>query len=191
MVEIGISILDNLIKLFNFMEKHDEKYFNSFIEPMYADAERIMYNYSGMFHELIKRLESDEDIDKITIWILEKRVEFKPLRMKVRALLDQKSFKIELADKFQKGIWFLLKGGISFSKNGHADMNEYGMGDHTVLDLIKVLTSGDLHPEKNEDGSLYGKERYILNAKRQLNCIELAWQDIVDGYAILKQNKML
>jgi len=181
MLDAGISILDRLIQLLSTKEINDEKYFNNFIEPMYQDAETIVKDYISLFTELIERLKKDEDVIEVITWIEKRRMDFLPIRMKVRALLTEKNYNVEIASTFQKGIMGLMKGGLSFIEKGHAQVREYGMGDHTVLDLLYHCTDMPVS---------YNREKFIHNANRQLKCIQLAWEDVVKGYAELKQMKL-
>lgn len=184
MVEVGIALVDNLYKIFSIKTKHDEKYFYSFIEPMFKDAEMVMNNYTSLLNELISKLEMDEEMISIIKWLRLKRIEFQPLRMKMRVLLEQKSYKIELAEEFQKGIWGLLKGGLQLSSYGHYGMyGRIGVKDHTILDLVTIFSE---YKGKNQEK----RERYIRIAKDQLQNIENAWVDVVTGYVLLKQKKI-
>lgn len=148
---------------------------------MYQDAEIIVKDYISLFTELIEKLKKEEDIVEVIAWIEKRRMDFLPIRMKVRALLIEKNYNVEIANTFQKGIMGLMKGGLSFIEKGHAQTREYGMGDHTVLDL--------LHHGIDKPVS-FNREKYIHNASRQLKCIQLAWDDVVKGYAELKQLKL-
>jgi hypothetical protein len=80
-------------------------------------------------------------------------------------------------DKFQRGVWGLMKGGLSLVEEGHADLCEYGMGDHTVLDLLYAWSEKPVSSHR---------DRYISNANQQLSAMQRAWQDVVEAYAALK-----
>lgn len=146
---------------------------------MYRDAELIVNDYMGLFVELISKLESADDIPALIRWIEERRMAFLPLRMKARAFLYRIEVRSESPlDTFRKGIWGLMKGGLSFVEEGHAHLREYGHGDHTVLDLLYGFSSTPLSANRKLLPRL---------ARRQLECIELAWQDVVTGYAEIKK----
>src|ERR1022692_3580856 len=41
---------------------------------------------------------------------------------------------------FVQGLWGVMKGGLSLVEDGHTQMWEYGWGDHTVFDLLKIFS---------------------------------------------------
>lgn len=83
---------------------------------------------------------------------------------------------------FVQGLWGVMKGGVSLVEDGHTQMWEYGWGDHTVFDLLKIFS-------QMSPASRY-RERYIRNARRQLLAIETAWKDAAKGYAALKRKSL-
>src|ERR1019366_6824744 len=115
-----------------------EKYFQQFIEPLYKDAEGIMNDYVALFTELIELLKKTDSTEEVVAWIEQRRSKLLPLRIKVRALLDNDTVdpkKVPEASRlFVKGLWGVMKGGMSLVEVGNTPMREYGLGDHTVLD---------------------------------------------------------
>lgn len=81
----------------------------------------------------------------------------------------------EEEDLFHKGIWGVLKGGLSAYEEGHTPMREYGWGDHTVLDLLYKWSQEPVSENR---------ERYLHNAREQLRAIQAAWNDAVKGYYV-------
>ena len=65
MVEIAVSLVDRLIQLATVRERNKGKYFNSFIEPLYKDAEQVVKDYLGLLTELTRRLEMAGDIELV------------------------------------------------------------------------------------------------------------------------------
>lgn len=181
MADLSLVIIDKFIEILTVKEKNKEKYFNNFIEPMFKDAEIIVKDYMELFIELIEKLEKDEETDEIIKWIEKRRYSLLPARTKVRALLKEKNYNLNFTDNFQKGIWGLMKGGVSFIETGHAKLQEYDMGTHTILDILTGISSGHF---------INNKEFKIGIAKKQLRAIELAWQDVSKGYAKIKQMKL-
>ena len=178
-VDLGITLIDKLVQLINSRQKNKERYFREYVEPMYYDAEAIMNDYTTLFGKLIADLKSKEDVHAITVWLEERRLQFLPLRIKVRALLRVLPGNNKASmDVFQKGIWGLMRGGMSLTEEGHTRMQDYGWGDHTVLDLLYHWY--DLPLDQT-------RERYIRNAKEQLASLQRAWEDVVKGYADLKK----
>jgi hypothetical protein len=108
------------------------------------------------------------------------------LRIKVRELLNNGSFDAEKAPEeykvFARGLWGVMKGGASLVEDGHAQLWEYGMGGHTVLDLMRIFSR---NPSIDEH-----RERYIRNAQQQLSALESAWKDRTKGYSELKRKAL-
>ena len=96
---------------------------------------------------------------------------------------------------FVKGLWGVMKGGMSLVEVGNTPMREYGLGDHTVLDLLKKYRGLPV-PDDADHSEWYiakaqrQRERCISHAECQLFAIETAWKDVVDGYAVLKRESL-
>jgi hypothetical protein len=179
MIDASITVIDRLVQLLTVRERNREKQFLNIIEPLYQDTQAIMGDYTALFVELISQLEQDHDIPEIIRWIEARRMAFLPLRVKVRAFLDTfDSREQESMDRFQKGIWGVMKGGLSLVQEGHTNMMEYGWGDHTVLDLLYHWSHQPLGTHR---------PRLVENAKQQLASIQRAWADVAAGYASLKK----
>jgi hypothetical protein len=182
----AISIVDRLIQLATVRERNREKYFNNFIEPLYRDGEQIASDYMGLLAELTYRITQADDWREIIKWLEEKRATLQPLRMKVRALIadgimareDKRSNRSVAL--FKKGLWGLMKGGVSAVEDGHALTKEYGFGDHTVLDLLYQTRVAAFHPRF--------REVLTMRAQRQKEAIEKAWQDVVTAYAEIRRD---
>jgi len=183
MVEVAVSLVDRLIQLATVRERNKEKYFSSFIEPVYRDAEQIARDYMTLFAELIHRLATAKETASVIEWLEERRSGFQPVRMKVRALLDEglEYDTKEPLDKFRKGIWGLMKGGMSLLEEGHGQTREYGFGGHTVLDIMVRLRGEAIASHRN---------RFIDHARGQQMAVERAWRDVVTGYAEIKHRSL-
>jgi len=79
---------------------------------------------------------------------------------------------------FTKGLWGLMKGGVSAVEDRRALTQEYGFGDHTVLDPLRQARITMLDPRSR--GAL------MRQAKRQQEAIEAAWQDVAKAYAEIR-----
>ena len=180
MLENALSLIDRLIKLTTVRERNKEKYFNTFIEPLYEDAEGIARDYMVLFADLIHRLAHEEDVTALIEWLEERRTAFQPVRMKVRALIEEGLRYEEKGslDKFKRGIWGLMKGGLSLVEDGHGTTWEYGFGDHTVLDII--------HRMRRELLDSQARIRLIDQARRQQMAVERAWRDVAIGYSEIR-----
>src|ERR1035438_7533496 len=85
---LGVGVLDRLARLRDVVVGNREKYFQQFIEPLYKDAEGIMNDYVALFTELIELLKKTDSTEEVVAWIEQRRSKLLPLRIKVRALLD-------------------------------------------------------------------------------------------------------
>jgi hypothetical protein len=183
MLEVAVSVVDRLIQLATVRERNKEKYFNNFIEPLYKDAEQVVKDYLGLFTELAHRLETADDIEPVINWLEERRVAYQPLRMKMRALLrkEPRYATDDPREKFNKGIWGLMRGGVSLLEQGHGQTREYGFGGHTVLDIMIRLRDEALRKNRN---------RFIETTRAQQSALERAWQDVVAGYVDIKHRSL-
>jgi hypothetical protein len=188
MIDVGVSIVDRLIQLLTVRERNREKYFHTFIEPLYKDAEGIMNDYIALLGELIELLETADPIESVAVWIEQRRLKMLPLRDKVRALLENRAIDPdrvpEAYESFVRGLWGVMKGGVSLIEGGHAPMHEYGWGDHTVVDLLRIFAGSELSPASRH------RRRCIQSARQQLRAIQTAWKDVVRGYAVLKRESL-
>jgi hypothetical protein len=184
MAAAALSIIDRLIQLINVREKNREKYFKNFIEPLYLDGEQIAKDYMGLLTELAHKIGDAKTGREIAEWLETRRTTLQPVRDKVRALMEN-GF-MEREDKapgdalvlFKKGLWGLMKGGVSAVGRGHALTGEYGCGDHTILDLLYPARMLEL------DDRL--RERLARRAQWQREAIERAWRDVTEAYAELR-----
>jgi hypothetical protein len=183
MLEVAVSLVDRLIQLATVRERNREKYFNGFIEPLYRDAEQIARDYMTLFAELIHRLAKAQDTAAVIDWLEERRSTFQPVRMKVRALMEEglEYDTKEPVDRFRKGIWGLMKGGTSLLEEGHGRTREYGFGGHTVLDIMMRLRGEAISSNRH---------RFIDHARGQQMAVEGAWRDVVAGYAEIKHRSL-
>ena len=187
MIDAGVRIIDRLIQLLQTREKRKEKYFNNFVEPLYKDAETIIKDYNVLFGELISKIENEnsESGEEIIKWIEQRRVTYWPLREKVRALLSDKNGRNTHTGKFERGIWFIMTGGLFFLGEKEyvraGDVHFPGADRHTLLDLIDQFSA---EPFKRS------KSLYIQLAKSQLRFIQDAWKDVAMGYAELKRQSL-
>jgi len=178
MIDTAVKVIDRLIELVKAKGEARAKYFDEIIEPLYQETEEVFRDYVALFRELIRRLEKDESVPDIIRWLEDRRLDFLPVRMKIRAGLDRFTqygtlLHGEEQDAFLNGVWGVMKGALSLSEEGHTPMHEYGWGDHTVLDLLYIWSRSPVS---------VNRRRYLDNAHEQLASIERAWQDVVRGY---------
>jgi hypothetical protein len=165
-----------------------------------------MNDYVALLTELVEILKKSDSTEEVVAWLEERQSKLLPLRIKIRALLennaiDPKKLPTEASRLFVGGLWGVMKGGISIVEDGHTPMREYGMGDHTVLDLLRTFRSPDTYPITDSVRRLADsvdrrgwyitkRKRYIEIARRQMSAIEAAWKDVAKGYAVLKRESL-
>jgi hypothetical protein len=181
-IDTAISLLDKLMSLVSERRKNKTTYFSNGIEPIYRDAEQVAADYMALLHELLDRIARGERREDLARFLEERRLRLLPLRMKMRAILrhsDRRRDIEESMDMFQRGVWGLMKGGLGFVEEGYADVPEYGWRDHTILDLLYRLSD-----EQQGRSTYHSYERAV---RKQEECIQRAWQDVVDGYAEIRR----
>src|SRR5580692_1682614 len=87
----AISIIDRLIQLLTVRERSRAEYFRNFIDPLYRDAELVALDYMALFTELTHRLERAASFKELIVWLEQRRSAYRPVRMKIKALLADKS----------------------------------------------------------------------------------------------------
>lgn len=176
MATAALSLIDRLIQLSTVRERNRERYFSTFIEPLYRDRELIAKDYMLLLAELSRRISKADEAREIVAWLEARRVENKPLRNKVRELLQDgllersRKTKNESVALFKKGLWGLMKGAASVVEDGHALTWDYGFGDHTVLDILHHARSAVLGDES--------RDVLRRQTEHQKAAIERAWQDV-------------
>lgn len=184
MATAALSLIDRLIQLSTVRERNREKYFTTFIEPLFRDGELIAKDYMLLLAELGRRISDADEARDIVAWLEARRVENKALREKVRELLRDglpersRIHKNESVALFKKGLWGLMKGAASVVEDGHALTWEYGFEDHTVLDILHHARTAVLDDK--------ARERLIRVTEHQKAAIEGAWRDVAKAYAQLK-----
>ena len=100
------------------------------------------------------------------------RVKYLPVRIKLRAiLLFGTNRSPDDLSQFERGIWRVLRGGLSTFEQGEQNpMLEYG--EHTLLDVLYTVAGGF----SSRDTCL----RYV---ERQIKTITSGWEEVTAGYA--------
>lgn len=183
MIDTAVKVVDRLISLLREREKRIDAYFDEFIEPIYSDISLVVEDYFSLFHQLVEKLENEEDVEVVIKWLEERRYEYLPLSIKVRGMMKSyprtKQYENTL-EKFEAGVWGVMKGGLSLFEEGYTPMPEYGWHDHTVLDLLYLWHHRPISSER---------EHYIHNAKKQREALQNAWKDVTEAYSQLKTMK--
>ena len=179
MIDTIIKLLGSLTKFAEVREKNREKFIDRYVEPVYRDAEAIYKDYSELLRDVRDKAARNRKIKPILTYLEEKRLEHYAERKKVRALLITQMKKGNLT-RFERGIWGLMMGSVTAFDEGHCSFDPIGRGDHTVLDVAKYFTekgATDITTEIRSD--------MLLFVNSQIDGIEVAWTEVVEGYADL------
>lgn len=183
MIETILSVIDRLIQLLSIKENLNEKQFENILKPLYEGAESIYRDYLKTFDDLETMIYNCVEEEKLIRFLEARRLEYLPVRMKVRAVLSKlrRSPRTGLGkqDRFIEGIWYLMRGGIAISEPGYLVRLGTGKEGLTLLDILYIFLS---MPSIEFD-----REWGMHSVEYQLLCLHDAWQAIVEGYAE-KQN---
>lgn len=215
MLEIGFKLVDYLVKVIEMREGSLDEYFESYVQPAYEMAEKIYVDYLNIFNTLLEKIKKREDFVALINYLQGERIRNQPLRAKLRAEIQvrflepkyqssandlEAEYKYDSLGKFEKGAVGLLLGGISsFSDLSH-QRTPY-LTQHTLLDVLNYMNSAQAIPwsEENQHINQRGKQITISrhgNSKRddklieivneQIEALNKAWKDVVEGYAAYK-----
>jgi hypothetical protein len=88
----ALSIIDRVIQLLTLRERNRERFFSNFIEPLYRDAEPVAKDYMALLTELDHKIQ-EKTLKENIVWLEERRAAYRPVRMKLRALLQDPSYR--------------------------------------------------------------------------------------------------
>jgi hypothetical protein len=183
MIQAALQVADGLATLLPLQGEHDESVFTDLIDPMFRDAESVMYGYTSLYLDLIMEIYSQTEEDGIIHWLERHRIDFMPLCRKVRALTahnasgHHNSYGNEAIVKFKQGMLGLMQGGVSLVEAYVAPLGRYGDDAPTLLHQLYSRLQSPLPANRS---------LYVDIAKKQFRAIERAWEDAVEGYAALK-----
>ena len=151
----------------------------------------------GLLAELAHKIQEKTPEDVI-VWLEERRAAYRPVRMKLRALLQDPSYR-DLSpsgeptplQRFTFGIWSLMMGGTSLVSGGKDEVGwvrlpEYGYEGHTILVLLERIRPASEGSELSEED----KDYFLGIVRDQQLAIVRAWEDVVKGYAELKRQHL-
>jgi len=183
MIQAALQVADGLSTLLHWPGEPTEAMFTDLIDPMYRDAESVVYDYSSLHLDLIMEIYTNTEAAGILHWLEEQRIDFLPLCVKVRELTAQStpdyrmSYESEAVDKFQQGVLGVLQGNVSLVEGQKVPLERYGYQGPTLLhELYSQLQSP----------SSVNRSLYVEIAKKQFQAIERAWEHAVEGYSALK-----
>jgi dsDNA-specific endonuclease/ATPase MutS2 len=178
-IKIAVSIIDRISGFLKLSKEKKKTDFQNYIEPLFRDTEKVAENYVRIFTELEAFIKSAESTGLVKEWLLLRRGEFAILRDKLRAFLGQNEFNVKDLPKFENGIWGVLKGGVGISEEGHFQMREYGLRDHTLYDLVRKF---------NNQVISESREKFIETCIAQRDWVERSWLQVCDAYIEIKKD---
>jgi hypothetical protein len=183
MIQAALQVADRLTALLPLRGEQDETVFTSVIDPMFRDAESVVYDYTSLYLDLIMAIYSQDEEVGIIQWLEAHRIDFMPLRIKVRSLAAYSQtnhhhlHSNEALMKLKQGMLGLMQGSVSLVEDYVIPVGQYGYRGPTLLHQLYNQCKSPL----TADRSLY-----IDIAKKQFQAIERAWEEAVEGYAALK-----
>jgi len=183
MIQAALQLADRLAILLPLQGEQDEIVFTGLIDPMFRDAESVVYGYTSLHLDLIMEIYSHAEVDDIIHWLEGHRIDFIPLCIKVRALAAHHApgYHIrhgnEAIVKIKQGILGLLQGSVSLVEADVVSLGRYGYSGPTLAHQLYSQLQSTLPANRN---------LYVEIAKKQLQAIERSWEDAVEGYAALK-----
>jgi hypothetical protein len=183
MIQVGLHVTDRLATLLSWQGEQDEKVFTGLIDPMYRDAESMVYDYTSLYLDLIMQIYCQDEVDGMIHWLERHRISFMPLRVKIRALEVPKTFGHDHGHtnkamvKFKQGMLGLMQGSVSLVEDGDTPLGKYGYNGPT---LLRQLYS-HLHHSLSDHRRLY-----LDIAKKQFQAIERVREEVIESYAVLK-----
>lgn len=189
------SLVDRVIQLQKYREENVRRLFDTFIEPIYRDAEAVSIDYMEVLAALVVKLDSeDEDIPEILRWLELRRSNLVGVRTRLRALLFEggvemslfpatlvKKFTNPLVMNFIEGITGVLTGCLSLTESGHIRIGAYpfekfdiyGDTGHTLIDIFESFSARD-KPKPF-------KRLLAHNARRQQTAVAKSWAQVVQA----------
>ena len=194
MIEPGVKLIEMLIELFDRKHIKKEKFFKDYVQPTYQLAEKVYGDYLKLFENVKRKLKDEDSIENIIRFLEEGRVNYLPVRAKLRAILRRydecpeeempqmviplvppfRKFRRELP-RFERGILGILRGGLaSLEDIPRVDLTPYGDRDnHTLLDVLYHFSEESV--TKNRSG-------YLRLVEEQVDALKKAWEDVVEGF---------
>lgn len=113
MVDSLLKLVEWLLKLRDVRKERRERLFDRYFKPTYEEAEQVYRDYLKLLTHIKTQLESGVSVRAIVSEMEQARIENKPVRDKLRAVLDHREIDSADITRFEKGIWGVLQGGLS------------------------------------------------------------------------------
>jgi hypothetical protein len=188
MIELALSLTDYLLKLLQKREDNIDEYFEQYIMPAFAAAEDVYKNYLGLLTKIRRKIEQNEHPLEIIEFLEEGRLEYLPVRMRLRAEILSRFDYVYESDgsqytnfdklpRFERGILGILMGGLAPFEDKSFNNTPYYQ-NHTLLDVLYRFSSY-VSGQTDERNFLYA-------INEQIQALNNAWQDVVTGYSEYK-----
>jgi hypothetical protein len=183
MIDAALQVADRLAILLPLQDQPDETVFTGLIDPMFRDAESVVSDYTSLYLDLIMAIYTQAEEDGIIHWLEAHRIDFMPLRIKVRALAaynpsdDPRRHGNDAMVKLKQGMLGLMQGSVNLVEEYVVPLGRYGYRGPTLLHQLYSQVGSPVPAERSA---------YVDIAKKQFQAIERAWEKAVEGYAALK-----
>jgi hypothetical protein len=183
MIDAALQVADRLAILLPLQDQQDETVFTGLIDPMFRDAESVVSDYTSLYLDLIMAIYTQAEEDGIIHWLEAHRIDFMPLRIKVRALAaynpsdDPRRHGNDAMVKLKQGMLGLMQGSVNLVEEYVVPLGRYGYSGPTLLHQLYSQVRSPVPAERSV---------YVDIAKKQFQAIERAWEEAVEGYAALK-----
>jgi hypothetical protein len=183
MIQAALQVADRLSTLLHGQGEPNETVFTGVIDPMFRDAESVVYDYTSLHLDLIMELYTQTEAAGVIHWLEGQRLDFLPLCVKVRELAAQNASDRHHTHanaamvKFRQGILGLMQGSVSLVEGDEVPLERFGYSGPTLLHQLY----SQFHSPLSVNRSLC-----VEIAKKQFQAIERAWEHAVEGYAALK-----
>ena len=183
MIQAALQVADRLAILISRREEPDEKTLTDLIEPMFRNAESVVYDYTSLHLDLIMQIYTHDERDSIIHWLERHHLDFMSLCAKVRVLGVQNvnrhdgANRHQAIEKFKQGMLGIMQGIIRLFEEPILPLKTYNYSGPILLNQLYNQLQSPLLDDRSP---------YVDIAKKQLQAIERAWEDVVEGYAALK-----
>ena len=183
MIQTALQVADRLAALIPRREEPDEKTLTEVIEPMFRDAESVVYDYASLHLDLIMQIYTHDERGIIINWLERYRFDLTPLGVQVRDLAIQSEshhhydHQHKAITQFKEGMMGVIQGIVRLVDDPILNLKSYGYIGPTLLHQLY---------NERQSSLLDDRSPYVDIAKKQHQAIERAWEDAVEGYAALK-----
>ncbi len=196
MIGSFLKLIDYALHYLDKRNNLNQNHFDNIIEPLFNDAELIYTDFINTFDKLKKMISEDSNEEELIRFLEIRRLNYLPVRIKVKSLLVHFPSKhpdldfYMIGDSYIDGIYQLILGGIRISEPGRIDFpgnKRYNIqrtfdrdstGCHTLLDILYIIINRGIIWREGEV-----KLRLLEAVQHQEKCLHAAWHLVTQGYA--------